>query len=398
MFLIQGGYQSSTHIAEALPAERAGGVIWSPGDESPDSLRSRMDEAATSHGVVQAIDPQLYVALLADGNPKRLPTHELFDVPLPRNHFSARRIAALVERIIRYQAGLPSTHLIAPTVAVASPSARSAQVALNLAETSLDIWADDYAHDPRSLLVSAAIQRPLLHEQKSVNVLLDELTAHEADGYYLLFEIDPGLEVSAQASILAEALYIVYTLAVTQERAVWVGYAGLAGYLYRAVGAEAFAAGWFQKQQWWSLDHWGPPTGGRTPRPRIFLDAILGSLLAEPELKLARTQPHDPALGDHLLAGAGALAEAYREGDVPVIDRPACAAQLFEVCAELDGRITGDVATDLARARGDLDAATGLHDRLEAAGVELDGRSTGRQVDAWRQAIDLFAERGEVDL
>lgn len=396
MFLIQAGHQSSPQIAEALPEERVNGVIWSLGDETPENLRARIADAADEN-VVQAIDPQLYVALLSDGNPKRLASHELFDIPLPRSHFSARRLATLVEGIIEHQLGLNCTHLIAPTVAVSSTTDRSAQVALNLSETALDVRGDYSNGQP--LLISAALERTLLHDQKAVNVLLDELTAHEAEGYYLLFEIDPSLDASVQAQILSEALYIVYTLGVTQERIVWVGYSGLAGYLYRAVGADAFAAGWFQKQQWWSLRHWGPASGGRSPRPRIFLDTILGSLLTEPELANARTQRHDPNLGSHLLAGVGDLVRAYREGSVPTIDRPACAAQLFDVCAELDSRIVDDdVVTDLATVSADLQAATDLYTRLEDAGVELDGRSTGRQVEAWRQAIDLFVERAELEL
>jgi hypothetical protein len=394
MFLIQAGHQSSTQIAEAVPDDGAAGAIWSLADETPDNLAARM-EALSSHDAVQAIDPQLYVALLADANPKRLADHDLFKVPLPRrSRYSGRRLAAMVEAIIEHQADLPGTHLIAPTVAVSSMNHRSAQVALDLAETAVDVWGD--YDDERPLLISVALERATLADPEGINQLLDELTASDLDGYYLMFEINPSLDSSTQAALLSEALYITYTLSVLREKPVWVGYAGLGGYLHRAVGAEAFAAGFFQKQQWWSLGHWGPPAGGRAPKPRIVLDPILGSLLIEDELQAIRSQRYDRRLGEELIAGVGPMAERMREGRDPGSDRHACAAQLFAVCEELDRRVGPDLEQNLERVLADIADAEILYQRIEDAGVALEPRSTSRQLEAWQEAIELFKERAEL--
>jgi hypothetical protein len=391
MFLIQAGHQSSGQIADALPEHLAEGAIWSLADETPENLDLRMT-AAAERGATQAIDPQLYVALLADANPKRLADHGLFSVPLPRrSRYSARRLGSLVEAIIQHQADRSGTHLIAPTVAVSTMNHRSAQVALNLAETAVDIW-DEYVDD-RPMLISVALERTALTDPSGINQLLDELTAQDADGYYLMFEIDPALDSTTQAALLSEALYVTHTLSVIREKLVWVGYAGLSGYLYRAVGAHAFAAGWFQKQQWWTLGHWGPPGKGRTPRPRIVLDSILGSLLIEPELENARTQRYDRLLPGELLAGAGDMARAIREGETPDTGRNACAAQLFSVCCELDRRITANTKDNLRRVVADVEEAELLYQRLEDAGVTLEARSTSRQLTAWREAVELFVKR-----
>jgi hypothetical protein len=394
MFLIQAGHQSSTQIAEAVPDDGAAGAIWSLADETPDNLSARM-EALSECGAIQAIDPQLYVALLADANPKRLADHDLFKVPLPRrSRYSGRRLAAMVEAIIAHQADLPGTHLIAPTVAVSSMNHRSAQVALDLAETAVDVWGD-YVDD-RPLLISVALERAALSDPEGINQLLDELTASDLDGYYLMFEINPALDPSTQATLLSEALYVTYTLSVLREKPVWVGYAGLSGYLYRAVGAEASAAGFFQKQQWWSLGHWGPPAGGGAPRPRIVLESILGSLLIESELEAVRTQRYDRLLFSELVAGVGGMASTLREGKPVATDRRSCASQLFAVCEELDGRIAGDVKEDLARVLVDAEAAEQLLQRIEDAGITLDPRSNSRQLTAWQEAIELFRARAEL--
>jgi hypothetical protein len=249
------------------------------------------------------------------------------------------------------------------------------------------------------LLLSAAIEQYVLADQDAVNTLLDELTGHDVPGYYLLFEIDPGVDGGRQATLLAEALYVVYTLGVTQARTVWVGYTGLSGYLYRAVGADAFAAGWFQKQQWWSPGHWSGAGGGggKAPRPRVFLDRLLGSILTETELTTVRSQRNDPDLADDLLGGCGELAEAYRAGSRGEPDRAECAAQLLEVCSELDERIGDeDVLEDMETVEADLANARELHERLDSAGVALEGRSSEAQLNVWEEALEQFRERARL--
>ena len=275
-------------------------------------------QALSGEGITQAIDPQLYVALLADANPKRLADHNLFKVPLPRQYrYSARRLASMVEAIVDHQAERPGTHLIAPTVAVSSMNHRSAQVALNLAETAVDVWGD--YDDERPLLISVSLERAALADPKGINQLLDELTAQDFDGYYLMFEIDPGLDSSMHATLLSEALYVSYTLSVVREKLVWVGYSGLTGYLHLGPAPTPLPLlpGSSKKQQWWSLGHWGPPARGRTPRARIVLDSILGSLLIETELAAVRSQRYDNLLGNDLLTGAGAPLERFGRATTP---------------------------------------------------------------------------------
>jgi hypothetical protein len=394
LFLIQGGHQSSTQIAAAVPDGNVDGTVWSPADERPELLAQRVAEAA-DHGAVQAIDPQLYVAMLEDPNSKRLPEYELFELPLPSRQFSARRLAGLVERVLDFQISLPVTHLLAPTVAITSMSDRTAQIALNLAETSLDTVED--RRETRPLLLSVAADHSVLADQESVDILLDELTSHDTDGYYLLLEIDPRSDAGRQAQLLSEGLYITHTLGTLQDKPVWVGYAGLSGYLHRAVGAEVFSAGWFQKQQWFSTSHWGPGGGGRAPLPRIFLDSILGSLLVEAEMDSARSQRRDLELGADLLRGPGPLSDLARGGGpMPAIDRSICAAQLYGVCMELDRRIQEDVLTNLQRIDQELIEADDLYRRLRDAGIELDGRSSGSQIGVWRSALEQFSDRADL--
>jgi len=394
MFLIQDGHQARSGVEAAIDEGDADGVVWSLADETPANL----DDAVAAdwmqrRGIVQAIDPQLYVAPLADANPKKLLDHELFSVPMRPRDFSARSLLPLVETLIRFQADHRVTHIVSPTVAVSSMVDRWAGIAADLADTALQTWAG--IDDDRPMLVSVAIAESLLADRDNVDALLDELTAYECDGFYLLLELDPNTD-AAEASVLFErALYIVHTLAKVNEYTVWVGYAGLNGYVYRAVGAEAFAGGWWQKQNRWSPNHWTPGGGGRAPRPRIWLESILGSLLIDPELRLVARQRTDTDLFTDLLSGAGQLAADFAGGRAfdGTYDRSVMSAQLFSVCAALDARITGDVETDLRQVLADITAAEAFYRRIRDAEVQVERGVVRNAPVVWQSAITTVGRR-----
>lgn len=399
MFLIQDGHQAHTRVEPAIDAGDADGAIWSLADQTPANL----DQVVTAEcmgrdGIVQAIDSQLYVAPLADANPKKLPDHDLFTVPMRPRDFSARNLVPLVEALIEFQAERGVTHLLSPTVAVASMVDRWAGIAANLSDTSLDTWSAN--EDGRPLLLSVAIQQSLLADPDNVDALLDELTAYECEGFYLLFELNPRTDPAEAAVLFERALYIVYTLAEVNEYTVWVGYAGLNGFAYRAVGAEAFAGGWWQKQNWWSASHWTAGGGGRAPRARIYLQSILGSLLIDNELRLIARQRTDTDLLADLLDGAGLLAAAFAAGR-PYdgnYDRADMTAQLFAVCSALDGRITGDVEADLRQVLADITGAEELYRRIRDIGVQVEPGIVRNAPVVWQMAITALGARLGLDL
>lgn len=344
-------------------------------------------------GAVQAIDPQLYVAPLGDANPKKLADHALFAVPMRPRDFSARNLVPLVDRIIAFQADRPVTHFLSPTVSVASMVDRWAEVAANLADTALDTWQARAEHRP--LLISVAIQQSLLADPENVDALLDELTSYECDGFYLLIERDPSTDPTEAAVLFERVLYIVYTLAQLNEYTTWVGYAGLSGFIYRAAGAEASAGGWWQKQNWWSPGHWTAGGGGRQPRPRIYLESVLGSLLIDAELRPVARQRTDGGLLADLLSGAGQLAEAFRNGRGfdGSYDRAEMTAQFFSICGALNGRITGNFQADMRRVLDDIADAEVLQRRIRDVGVEVEPANARNALTVWQTAIAGLGDR-----
>jgi hypothetical protein len=384
MLLVQDGHQAHTRAIDALGADLVEGMIWSPGDHRPDNLAACI--AGESYDeVIQALDPQLYVARLSGPNPKKLDEYDLFSVPMRARDLAARNLPALVAQILDYQADFTQlTHLIAPTVSVPSMADRRAQSASDLADASL-AWKEEGGEE-RPLLISVALERTLLADDDSVDGLLDEITALEADGFYLLFELPPDLDRERSAAIRRRALYAISTLA-ENDFEVWVGYAGLGGYCMRAAGADAVGSGWFQKQQYWSPDHWTGESGGRQPKMRAYLTSMIGSLLLEAELDPLRRA--DRELYEEVLDVPGDLAAELRSTRSPAdsdFSREECCLQMFATLAALESRINDDIAVDLALAHADLEGAVELIGRIEEV-VQLHQRSGARSVGAWLDAV-----------
>lgn len=397
MFLIQHGYQKGTKIHDAVRAGSSAGVIWSPGDERPDALAAAIRDPAYA-AVSQAVDPQVYVSGLASASLKRLPDYGYFRGNLQPRHFTASSVVQLASDVLDWEAALPVSVVLAPSVAIDSATGRWAQVATLLTEASVSNWRA--RNDTRSIYATVAIRDSVLANEIEVNTLLNEITAWDCDGFYLLFEIDPNLDPTKQDDLLERALWITYSLGDLNEFPVWVGYAGLGGYAFRAAGASAFAAGWWQKLQYWTPDHWLEGGGGRQPRPRAVLDSLLGSILIETELAAIRRA--DNQLYADLVSGVGPLSAALRQSSPSTVagatDRDQQAAQLFAVCSELDGRPVGSFDQRGRQLLNDIAGTLDLHRRIRQTGLQLELGSGPRRVNVWQNALEGLAARLGVNL
>jgi hypothetical protein len=386
MYLIQHGFQKGTKIEVALAVGTANGVIWSPGDEAPASLSAAI---SSFPGVEHAVDPQFYVAGLAGASLKKLDKYEYFSRDLQATDFTARRIIEIARDALDFQASLDVTVILSPTVVIEAAGDRWSQVALSLAQASIDEWAS--RGDPRELLISVAVSRSLLANEEEVNALLDDLTTLDCSGFYLLLELEADSATRSDEQ-LERAFWMTYSLAELNGFRVWIPYAGLVGYLFRAVGAEAFAAGWWQKLQAWSPGQWTDAGGGRQPRPRVFLETLLSNVLLE---ELGALRSADRSLYDEVVAGVGPVAAILRTS-LPQnvsLSRDDLAAQLFAVCHELDSRAVGPLEQRVQRLTNDLADVMGRHRRIRNSGITLEPRGSNAHILEWESAITRLRAR-----
>jgi hypothetical protein len=380
VFLIQDCFQQGDKVVDGITGRIAHGVIWSPGDLAPATLTKRSNSPALGK-TIQAIDTQVYVAALTSANDKKLPDYLHYSTA--RKVFRGTgKVSDVVGDAMLFQRAHPVSVLLSPTVAIDAYQPKSLFERL----TRESLRQTDPEESP--LLISVAPTGALLSSDEAVDELLVFLTTLKCAGFYLLHEVNCDLDATVVTDRLSRALKITKVLSEAQYR-VWVGYAGLSGYLHRAVGAEAYGCGWWEKSRAFSMSNWGDG-GGSTPYPRVFLTTILASLKVAEIIALNRSSQR---VYKEVIAGPGPVAKDYRR--TPPVQatfrnpsRDSVAAQLFSVCTALDDRVDNTAAIDVRvqDVRREIEKAAGIYRRLGAA-VALEPKSQSTHLGIWDKAL-----------
>lgn len=290
-FLIQHGWgkgsDQNDRIRRSLEGNIGSGVIFGPDAEAPGSLESYISALRLEYPDAELlIDPQVYVATLEAPNYKRLVEYQdrYFEVNLGRGSFRPRFIQALVRRTIDWQLGSNVSGVICPGVRIQGFGSPMAQIAIALAQEACDYAQEMGVEQP--LYATIAVSEESFRDTEMMNEYLDELTTLEVDGFYfVIFERGAGYRSAVAQDILPNVLRFIYSLGEVNLYRLLAGYADLNGYLYRIVGASAFASGWSQSLRRLTEDKWAERTGGRRPRPRYTSVPLFNSIPIDPDLR-----------------------------------------------------------------------------------------------------------------
>ena len=158
-----------------------------------------------------------------------------------------RRVRRYAEDTLQFQVDLGVSALLSPTIIFDSFSDRWHQIALNLADASLEFHAS--LTGPPPLLLSFVFAEEALAAAGEVNRFLDTVTQEDwhADGFYFIVARgENAYNQRFEPLRLAQYLYLIYVLGRLNGLRVLCGYTDFVGILLRAAGAEAFATGWDQ--------------------------------------------------------------------------------------------------------------------------------------------------------
>lgn len=244
---VQHGHGKSDKIDEALSAGTVQGVVFAPRNEKPDNLAACMQNIANVHECELLIDPQFYVSAFAPANTRYLSEYGYFQGGLSAGDFTLRRIRAFVAETIDFQIQSGATSIISPTVLFDSFTDRWFQIAINLADASLEHYARLKSDTP--LLLSFVFAEEALSAEEEVNRFLDTVTQEGwgMQGFYLVVSRHEGMyNQDCESSRLVNLLYAVHVLGEVNALRVVLGYTDFIGIPLRAVGASAFASGWSQ--------------------------------------------------------------------------------------------------------------------------------------------------------
>lgn len=389
MYLIQHGWGKGQRISGAIDDGDCHGAILGPCDESPENLATLAQEIH-DRGLEVVIDPQFYVFALPQPNLKRLDEYPYARPGLRPTDFSARGVSAMVDGCLSYQATLPVSSIVSPTVLQTSFTDRWAQIALTLAVESVE-W-HRASRDERPLLCSVLIGEENLSDSESVNEYLDSLTELECSGFYLVVaRSSPTYDLFLPAERLTNLLNMIHSLSELNEYDVTVGYADYLGLLYLAAGARAYGSGWYQTLRRFHADRWLGGPGGRQPRPRYSSFRLLSNLFLETELRtIAERGRLDEVLTDS--ARDADLREASPRVDEATWTLEESHRQHMHVCRLIDGAVDGPLVDRLRSAERLIETARTLYtDLSDTAGIIFAPETGPRHLGAWLAAMSEFA-------
>jgi hypothetical protein len=369
---VQQGYGKGDKLDDLEATDRIGGIVLSPGDESPNTLQTTA-HTCSSWGWAVGVDPQTYVynipqasgRLHADNGIDLGPLHWGASPDEVRDH--ARAVVALNRR-------LGTTITIAPAPLQQSFADVWAPVALQYARAALS-----EADTP--VYASVVVYDTGFSAWADVERWLNEITRLDIEGVYVI--VARGQREYPPAwvpDVLANVLRIIYRLAVVnQYRVIW-GYSDLAGVLGTAAGATGVASGWFYTLRSFSPSKWQPSTGGQQPVPRVLAAGLLSPLEATSE--------------GNAIARSTEGEEAIRSGDVrrAIAQRPDAWGQTDAWGQHL--RALAAIVDNVERRQPGTSAALDYVDRRITMALERLRRIQGRGIainPAHRTALESFS-------
>jgi hypothetical protein len=388
---IQHGHGKADKITTALDDGAVGGVIFGARNEKRDNLRAYIAEIRDDHkGCELLFDPQFYVSTLTPANDRYLPEYPYYKPGRSAGDFTgAKRIRGYAEDTLKFQADLGVSMLLSPTVIFDSFSDRWHQIALNLADASLEYHAGLSAPPP--LLLSFVLAEGAMAVAGEVNRFLDAVTQDDwrAEGFYFIIDrTEKTYNQRFGPSRLAQYLYLVYVLSQLNGLRVLCGYTDFVGIPLRAAGAEVFATGWDQSlRQFHRSNFLNRRPGGQSARLRyssspLMNSIFLGELQNIFEVGELKSVLSGVPLDEQIDSAANPESANWT--------KELSQRHHWQTLGLMDKSLTGRVRSDMLKTVGLLRDANELYKYLEASGVQFDPNTRRDHIEGWLRGIDEF--------
>jgi hypothetical protein len=372
---IQHGYGKGDKPERLADSNRLAGVVLSPADDEPDSLRVFADQLHDWE-VQRLLDPQLYVYSIEGGTGRCHDTHGL-DFADVRWSASAKAIESHVDAVIAANKAIGIDRVVAPTPLQSGFLDFWAPVALQYARTTTDVAGAE-------TLASLVIEEGALADWDSAEEWLDEASQLDVAGFYLIVARAAGPYPTAwSATKLCNYLRLIHRL-IQNEYTVLAGYTDIEAIALAAIGAET-ATGWFYSQRRFTEGKWKPGSGGRAAIPRVMSDRLLVPVQLQEAERILRSNlsgslTADGSLRSTVLGGSWGATQARQQ----FLD------SMADLCSEF---ATGDVLKDrVSAAIVRVDRAHGELSTLAGRGLLPGAPEYIRLVQAIADALKCFRQ------
>ncbi len=387
---IQHGHGKSTKITEAFDDGVAGGVIFAARNERVDKLDAYIEKLREGYDNLDVLfDPQFYVSTLVPANDRYLSEEYPYYQPgrTASSFIGPSKLSEFAKSTLDFQCERDLDRLISPTVIANSLSDRWSQIALQLADASLEYHAG--LPEPPPLLLSLVISEAALDSRQDVDTLLDTLTTWDTKGFYLVIvRDDPAYSQHFDPERLARLLYLVHILSARNDYEVVCGYSDFVGIPLTAVGATAFAAGWYHSlRQFHEKAFLKRKPGGQPTRLRYSSLPLLNSIMLS-ELESITEVGHL----EEVLSGVPLDSVIT---DAPSPESSNWTGRLSErhhwqtlaaAIAEFGGQPQSDLESVIEYVR----TARGLYTQVKGAGVPFERHIDGHHLSSWYRGIQSF--------
>ena len=270
----QHGWGKSDKIERGIEDGSIEGVLMSPRDESPEKLASYLNLIQEKYPKVKRIvDPQFYASTIWPVRDGKLSEYPHYNQQLTQASFTAAEIRTIVSSTLEWQDDLNVSAIVSPTVMVDDLDSRWAQIAMMLAQESVERGPS------KPLFISLVVGEDVLRQRKPVDGWLDILTQLDVQGFYIIVKrSSPNYRQDYEPDVLASLLHICYSLAELNEYQVIMGYSDMVTLLLHAVGVTGTGAGWYSTLKQFNLRRFQPVTGGSRPRSRYSSQPLLNSI------------------------------------------------------------------------------------------------------------------------
>jgi hypothetical protein len=388
----QHGHGKADKITDALNAGTVQGVIFGARNEKPENLAAYLARLSEQYACELLLDPQFYVSTLVPPHDRFLPEYPYYEAGRTANDFTTRKIREYVRTTIDFQLDLGVTAIVSPSVIFESFSDRWYQIALNLADASLEHHASLNQAPP--MLLSFIFAEEALGAEEELGRFLDTVTQDgwDAGGFYFVVARREGsYSQQFDSAHLANLLYLVHVLGEVNSLRVVCGYTDFVGITLRAAGAAAFATGWHQSlRQFHRKNFVERPPGGQPARERYSSGPLFNSVFIS-ELE----DIHDVGRLTDVLSRVD-LDQVITSAPSPLRaawNQAVSQQHHWQTLHGLDAQLVGGAREAMRHTLRRVREAQGCYALLERSGLTFE-RFTGKEhLAEWSRAISDFARR-----
>jgi len=389
-FYIQHGHGKSDKVDEAIESGLATGVIFGARNEKLANLEKCVEWVRERNGAV-LFDPQFHVSALVPANDRFLPEYPYYKVGRTVSDFvGIKRLAGYAKTTLDFEMTLGPDRLLSPTVIFDSFESKWCQIALNLADASLDYHSGLKGAPP--LLLSFVIGEQALESRSELDSFLDQLTSWDAlSGAYLtISRDDSSYSQRFNPERLANTLYMNYVLGHINGLEVTNGFSDFCGLFYRAVGSSTFATGWSQGlRQFHRRSFTKQKPGGQPPLLRYTSAPLLNSILLSELQQIFENGELEAVLSnvpyDSVITEANSPDDSDWNGRTSELHH-------WQTLSGLEKQVGQNVKTNITNLEERISTAEDLYLALENEGVVFSVKSRPEHLEQWSEALQTFRE------